>query len=421
MFKLLYFRLKLILADKLNIFVILLSFSLFLLLINSLSSGAKERSNLPIGILDLDQSETSKYLVKQVKKVPAFYVYEEEEKVLNRLLLNEEISGVFTIKEGYEISIKSGITKGLVTIQYLEGNPSAKVLSDIFAGQMLYSISLAKGLNEYEALKKPSILNQDKEITDKEIQYNWFTGQEYIDYLNELSKASDFDFAFDINIVDVMSENGSMNQFTNSVIYYQVIFGILGMIISFVAMFISAGLVVEKEQGLDKKVKITLIKPIYLEWSYILALVTIFSVFSLGITFIIGNLIDNLTLQKLFVMFVFLFLYAIVMGIWFVILGKITKKVSRYQLLGTISILILGLLSFLSMLEGLIQSKIFGFTKILPNPWLIKGLTDTIFNNNIDIMPVTAFCYLLVIGVVLSIINWILRKIQNSRWRHYNE
>lgn len=421
MIKLLLFRLKLVLSNKLNIFVMLLSFALLLLLINSLSFGAKERSNIPIGILDLDQSVTSKDLVQQVKKVPAFYVYEETEKVLNQLLLNEEVSGIFIIKSGFEDSIKSGITTEVVVMKYLEGNPSAKVLSDIFAGQMLYPISLAKGLKEYEALKKQSMRNDSKKNVNNDTQYNWLTGQEYVDCINELSKASDFDFAFDINMVNVMSKNSSISQLDNSVIYYQVIVGILGMIISFVAMFISAGVVEEKEQGLDKKVKITLIKPIYLELSYILALVTILCVFSFGITFILGNFIANFSLQKRIVMFIFLFLYSIVMGMWFIILGKISKRVSSYQLLGTLSILFFGFLSFLSMLEGLLHSRILSITKIIPNRWLMVGVTDMVFNDTIDSFPVTAFWRLLIIGVVLVIANGFMRKIQNLSWRHCHE
>ncbi len=112
---------------------------------------------------------------------------------------------------------------------------------------MLYPISLAKGLKEYEALKKPALGNEKKEIENSEIQNNWFTGQEYVDYINKLSKASDFDFAFDINMVDLESGEGALNPLGNSVIYFQVVFGILGMLISFVAMYITVGAVVEKE------------------------------------------------------------------------------------------------------------------------------------------------------------------------------
>lgn len=419
MIRLYFFRLKLILADKLNCFVILFSFVLFLLLMNSLSYGAEERSNVPVGIMDLDQSETSKVLVEQIKKIPAFYVYEEEEKELNQLLLNEEISGIFIIKEGFEESVNKGTITKLVMMKYLEGNPSAKVLSDIFAGPMIYPISRAKGLKEYEALKKPSFGNE--EITNSDIQYNWFTGQEYLDYINKLSKASDFDFAFDINLVDLESQEGTVNSLGNSVIYYQVIFGILGMLISFVAMYMTAGAVVEKEQGLDKKIKITLLSPIYLDLSYILALITVLSAFSVGITLILGSFIDNLTLQKRIIMFVLLFLYAVIMGMWFMVLGKISKKASRYQILGTVSILLLGVFSFLSMLEGLIQSRLPAITLLLPNRWLVEGITDIVFRSTIDYVPVSAFWSLLVMGGVLLIINWFVNKIQNSYWRSYNE
>jgi ABC-2 type transport system permease protein len=284
---------------------------------------------------------------------------------------------------------------------------------------MIYPISRAKGLKEYEALKKPSFGNE--EITNSDIQYNWFTGQEYLDYINKLSKASDFDFAFDINLVDLESQEGTVNSLGNSVIYYQVIFGILGMLISFVAMYMTAGAVVEKEQGLDKKIKITLLSPIYLDLSYILALITVLSAFSVGITLILGSFIDNLTLQKRIIMFVLLFLYAVIMGMWFMVLGKISKKASRYQILGTVSILLLGVFSFLSMLEGLIQSRLPAITLLLPNRWLVEGITDIVFRSTIDYVPVSAFWSLLVMGGVLLIINWFVNKIQNSYWRSYNE
>ena len=415
MIKLYFFRLKLILVNKLNISVILLSFVIFLILMDSLSFGAIERSNVPVGILDLDQSKTSIELVKKVKKVPVFYVYEEEENELNRLLVDEEVSGIFIIKKGFEDSIKRGITTELVIMKYLEGNPSSKVLTDIFAGQMLYPISLAKSLKEYETLKKSFTGNTENKTIDKETQYNWFTGQEYVRYINQLSKASDFDFAFDINIVDLESANASINQLDNSVIYYQVVFGILGMIISFVAMFLTAGVVVEKEQGLYKKIRITLIKPIQHELSYILALVTILSVFSFGIILILVSFIENITLQKGCIMFSLLLLYAMVMGIWFITLGKIIRKVSKYQLLGTLSILSFGLLSFLSMLEGLLQSKIFRITKILPNRWLMEGITDIAFNNAID-KSFHAFWSLLVMGLILFLLSWFVEMFRKNAW-----
>ncbi len=401
-------------ADKLNCFVILFSFVLFLLLMSSLSFGAEERSNVPIGIMDLDRSETSKVLAEKIKKIPAFYVYEEGEKELNRLLLKEEISGIFIIKEGFEDSVNKGSTEKLVMMKYLEGNKSAKVLSDIFAGPMLYPISLAKGLKEYEALKKPALGNEKKEIENSEIQNNWFTGQEYVDYINKLSKASDFDFAFDINMVDLESGEGALNPLGNSVIYFQVVFGILGMLISFVAMYITVGAVVEKEQGLDAKIKITLLKPVYLDLSYILALITVLSGFSVGITFILGRFIDNLTLEKKVTIFVVIFLYAVIMGMWFMVLGRISKKVSRYQILGTLSILLSGVFGFLSMVEGLIKSRLHGITILLPNRWLIEGITDIAFRSS---RGYSWFWRLLLLGGVLIIINWFVRKIQNSCWR----
>jgi ABC-type multidrug transport system permease subunit len=414
MTRLFFFRLKLILADKLNCFVILFSFVLFLLLMSSLSFGAEERSNVPIGIMDLDRSETSKVLAEKIKKIPAFYVYEEGEKELNRLLLREEISGIFIIKEGFEDSVNKGSTEKLVMMKYLEGNKSAKVLSDIFAGPMLYPISLAKGLKEYEALKKPALGNEKKEIENSEIQNNWFTGQEYVDYINKLSKASDFDFAFDINMVDLESGEGALNPLGNSVIYFQVVFGILGMLISFVAMYITVGAVVEKEQGLDAKIKITLLKPVYLDLSYILALITVLSGFSVGITFILGRFIDNLTLEKKVTIFVVIFLYAVIMGMWFMVLGRISKKVSRYQILGTLSILLSGVFGFLSMVEGLIKSRLHDITILLPNRWLIEGITDIAFRSS---RGYSWFWRLLLLGGVLIIINWFVRKIQNSCWR----
>jgi hypothetical protein len=402
-------RIKLIFQDKMTSFVLIISSILFLLIITFLSNSAEERSSIPIGLLNLDKSDSSNQLVTDLKGVPAFYIYEDKEEKLKDLLYDEQISAYFVIEEGYEKAIQVGRNIDLVTMYYLEGSQSSKILSDIFAGEMLYKMSLYKSLYLYNSLKQNQEINEHNEI-------HFMNDDEFINYMNQLIDKKDFDFAFDIKMIHVKSGSLSVgnNTSNNAILYQQVIWGILGMVLSFIILFIGgAGLIQEKELGIDKRLKLVNSHPFWKDCNYLLIMLMITGILSTIIIFIIGLRLPEFTAMDGLNLFILNCLFVGVVGAGFLLITKFIRKLGMYQLVGVITILFMGICGFLSVVKGLIPIYVLNLLKFTPNNWFIQGFTDIIINNTLQDIPFDSYIRLTLTAIVLIIINTMLGVRQN--------
>jgi len=404
---------KLIFQDKMTCIVLSLSLLIFLLIINSLSLGAHDRSSVPIGLLVMDHSESAEQLTERIKQVPALYVQQGDEASLHKLLKEEQISAIFVIEEGYEKSIKAGRTKNLITMYYMEGNGATKIISDIFAGEMLYKINLYKGFNLYRSLPEDIGTQITPNLENSQSAIHRFSEQEYMKYAQVLTESEDFDFAFDIAMVNVEKNEEIGKILNNSIIYQQIIWGILGMLLSFVAMFIAAGIVLDKEMGLEKRIRISLLRTSLMDYSHLGAILTVLSIFSLLLCILIGGKVQNFTLLKGCALYLLMLLFSLVMGLWFILLGKVIRKVGKYEYIGAFSSLLFGFLGFFYIIEGLMNSKMLKFSKLIPNVWFIKGFTDIILNGSLQDIPFTAHEKLAITAICLFIINRLIGRRQN--------
>ncbi len=373
------YRLKLIFGDKQNCILLACTFVLFLLVAGSLSAGAQNRSNIPIGLIDRDHSESSEQLATGLKQIPALYIYEGGEQKLNKLLYSEQISAIFVLEEGYEESVRSGDVKELVTMYYLEDKDNVKVLSDIFAGEMLYEICLSKGYNLYESLPavKGSASGADGEENGPEL----FSRQEYVKYAKGLAESADYDFAFDIEMVSTGNQDTGSNKLSNSVIYLQIIWGILGMLLPFAAMIMAAGVVLERESGLYKRIRISLIRTSVMDVTNLAAILTVLGIVSIPLCILVGSKTAGFTFMRGCALYLLMLLYSAVTGLWFLFLGKIIKKTVKYQYISVFSIILAGILGFFQLIGGFIRPEILNFLKLIPNNWFIQGFTDIILSN----------------------------------------
>jgi ABC-2 type transport system permease protein len=372
----------------------------FLIVINNLSFHAKERSSVPVGIINLDQSKSAKDLVEAIKKVPALYVYEGEESELKNLLYKEEIRAYFILKEGYEKSIRIGKTNELVTMYYLEGDESAKILSDMIAGEMLYKICLYKGYNLYKTLP----------FTDGTTKRE-LTEQEYTGYTDSLLTTPEFDFAFDIRIVNSNNEDLA-GKIDNSILYLQAVWGIAAMLFSFMAMLMTAVTVYEKEQGIRQRVKIALNKHYYMDLSHFTVTFCLLSILALLLSLSLFFQVPELGLSGALRSFFLSELYSAVMILWFLLLGNLTVRTVRYQFLGVFSVLIFGLLGFFSLAAGFFDNKLLNISKIIPNCWFIKEFTVIILNTNLEDLPYISYIKFIITACGLLIINGFISKRQ---------
>ncbi|WFR59842.1 ABC transporter permease [Anaerocolumna sp. AGMB13025] len=401
-------RLKTIFDHKLTSILMVVSVISFLFVINTLSFHAKERSSVPVGIVNLDTSQSADDVVEAIKKVPAFYVYEGKEKELKDLLYKEEIRAYFIIREGYEKSIRNGKTDELITMYYLEGDESAKILSDLIAGEMLYKICLYKGYNLYKALPFGSkslgasgSLNRKEELSE----------QEYMEYANSLLTSPDFDFAFDIRMVD-SSNQDSAGSIGNSILYLQAVWGITAMLLSFMAMLLTAVTVYEKEQGIRQRVKITLNKHYYMDVNHFTVTFCLLSIITLLLSLGLFFQVPGLGLAGACKIFFLSELFLAVMILWFLLLGNLTVRTVRYQLLGVFSVLIFGFLGFFSLAAGFFDNKLLNISKIIPNCWFIKEFTVIILNTNLENIPYISYIKFIITACGLLVVNGFISKRQ---------
>jgi ABC-2 type transport system permease protein len=233
----LIYRMKLIGKDKATRIILLASVLLFAWMVFSLSVSAGDQSSLPVGIVDNDVSQSSMDLITRLENSASLKVIIGSEKVLNKKLLDEMIISYFVIDNGYEKKIKAGDLDGIITAYFKSDNKAASIISDIVAGEMMYPVCYYKALNLYKQIDFEGVKHTDAR---------------YSDYISSLLRNSkDFDFAFHMNYINPGKSEVSGEALDNSVLYQQLVFGILGILNAFISMFVLSQTVTEKENGVE--------------------------------------------------------------------------------------------------------------------------------------------------------------------------
>jgi len=384
-------RMKLIGKDTTTRVILFSSLLLFSVMVFSLSISARDQSALPIGVVDYDMSSTSIELIANLKEVPSLKVYENSEKELLKLLSDEMIISVFVIKKGYDQKLRIGDLKGIITTNFMKNNRAASIISDIVAGEMMYSICYYKGLRLYE-----QISFEGKKLTAPKYE-------EYMNHLLENSK--DFDFAFDMNYVNPGKSEVQEEAVANTVLYRQLIIGILGILMAFIAMFILSGPVGEKELGVAGRLKLSRLHSLTQDSGNFLALMLVEGLISLIFSILVFTQMQSKDFFLWASIYHLLLLNALVLGGIFILVSKIIKSMILYQLLCSALILFSGGVGFYHLLTGFYQSAANDMINFIPNSWFIQGFTDIIVYGSVGgYMKEGHRILLLMSGVVIALI-----------------
>lgn len=151
MIEIIKIRMRLFLSRK-TLAVIFVIFPLFLSLasVNFLGMNDSE-INSKIGIVDEDKSFISGKLVNRLIEDETLIAVLLEEDLAMDKLLDESITGLYTIKKGFSQKIKSGETKNLIRVEYLSDNYIASGVTDIITPYFLYDV--LKNITEKKTLE----------------------------------------------------------------------------------------------------------------------------------------------------------------------------------------------------------------------------------------------------------------------------
>lgn len=401
--------LKRILFNKTIRIILLCIFLVSMYLTYVMASNAQTKSSIPIGVLNMDDTTEGWELLNQIKQIQVFSVYEESRENLNILLKEDKIQAVFIINKGYEKAIKSGRVNGLVTLLYKENNSGVKILSDIFAGEMLKNICLYKSFLLYDA----SVLNHKDQIESNNPSYD--TLEQYIAYVKDLEERED-SFAFDIKVNKTGGRSVS-SKLDNSLLYIHVLSGILTMLISLLGLYIVLPYVMDKEEGIRKRIRLGTETKHSL---FLLDLYTMTSGFSLLLCF---NLvlcicfyfsIPQFTLLHGVWLFILFWLYSAIVIPGGMIIGILAGKVRTYEGIGIVVALLFGILGIGSMFTGFIKNDLLNISKLVPNSWFINGFIDIIVNTGLQDIPYMQLFRLGITGCGLICILCLLDKVKSD-------
>lgn len=363
-FILFLFRIKLLLKDVTTLVVLGLLMLVFSLMIMSMTKSAEDLSSIPVGIIDNDESNSSKELIEKLNGAKSLRYVEKSEGELNKLLMDEMIYAIVVIEKGYEDGLKQGELKNAITMYYKKDNKSASIISDIVAGEIVYPLCLNKCFRYYENI----------EFTGTK-----FSFQQYEEYMNKLiGNSNDFDFAFQLIYSNPKNNIVTEDSVSNSVLYNQLIFGILGILIAFVSMFILSQSVREKEIGVEDRLKISNFHILKRDIANILAMLAIEGLLALVF---IGLIFHQLGIDNIGLWisgYFLLLLNALVLGGVMQLIAKTVKRIHLYQVFCSVMILLTGGLGFYYLLNSFYQGISENMIKIIPNSWFIKGFTDII-------------------------------------------
>lgn len=374
--------LKLLFRDQGTLILFFVSVLCFFLICNSLNQAADTKSKIPIGIVNLDTidsngviipSDASSSLICNLNKVEAFRVILGDFDELKKRLSQNEIYCFYVIESGYEKKIKASELTHLITVYRKKGDDSVPLLSDIFAGEMINQICIEKSASRYASLFK-----EDK----------WGAKESYLQYVNDLKEREDILFRFDIELSDIELNNTEFSntehktniyeKLETSLLYRQIVAGIFAILLSFLIMFSYTYVCMEREQGLQKRLKLTVAKKGTAELGWMISVLLLAMV--LSIVFVSCVCYSIGLPQVFFKLLCLSFLFALMIAFIFAFISKVVTHFLGYQLVGALVVFVLGASGFLSMIVGILNTDFLNVFKFTPNGWFIEKFVDIIIN-----------------------------------------
>lgn len=347
--------LKLIGSSKTVIAVLFLSFFFFFLMASGLVRGAEQRSSLPVGITDLDNSEESVRLTEELKKLPSFYVYEGDEAEMERLLRNEKILASLRIKKGYGDMVGRGDIRNAISVSYLKNNYGAPLIADIAAGEMMYEVCLGRSGEVYGRLEQAAASVEDY--------------RNGVDRMKESSSQEGF-------LIRFVSPDGTLQDkqgLKNSLLYQQLIMGMYGVVSGFLILFLTGCVWTEKSSPAARRIRaggIGTIRMCTAHGIVILAAASVMSLISMCFLILPGQMgaagYGRLFFTELLAGFAYLIL--------FIIIREKVKGIAAYQSAAGLAVVLTGMCGMV----GLFDAGILNISKIMPNYWCIEAFTAII-------------------------------------------
>ena len=359
-------------------------------LIGSFAKVADEKTSIPVGVIDSDNSERSKNIVENLKNVPSLYIIEGEYEELEHQLVEGNVYVIIEINKGFEEFLKEGKKDKLLTQYYISGNKNMSLVSDVVLSQVLDDICYFACIRAYHQHDEYD-LRSDKEY------------QEHLRHIYEEYKGSvDFDF----EIVNIESNKNVTDNVSNGIIYKLVMVGIITILVSFITLFASNVIISDIRYNTHVRMNISHANCISKAIGDLLALF-ITSLIYIILSFIIlfGKLGLN-SFDEVLQMIIGLVLFNVmVCGVFVLLANVVVKEPVMFQIIGAFTVCLMGIFGSFEIIAVLVPDFMKKLANIIPNVYVVRLYNKLCFvEDGIDVLgDMTIFTLVIVFGMLLLV------------------
>lgn len=367
----------------------------------SMFEASEEKDGLAIGLIDSDNSETSRKFTKKLKENDSLIITTGNYEELEHMLKESKLLCVFEIQEGFEDKVKSGEVQKLFIDYYLPNRENMSIISDIVLSHILDEVCYYICLEQYHEF------GADYEIMSDE---------DYAEMVKKRYSEVDVNFAFDFQIVDLSFGEVINKDVDNSHVFKLVDMAIVGILISFIVLFASNTIIMDKTYRMNSRINISLSHKFARLLGDVLSLFIVSGSYTLITGIILGSKFGFNQTSDYAIFAVILALFTLSMDLIFVLLTQIINEPIVLQLLGAYLVCALGVLGSFEIIQMILPRNISKITALLPNSWLIGCFDDIVFKNHInDKVPVVVITV-----VLLFAVNFIIKyvKKEDNRYEH---
>ncbi len=235
-------RWRLILNNKKLTLIILLVPIILSIGIGTVFRDYSAIDEIPIAVIDQDQSGQSEILIQKLLKLDTLDVQRLSIKDANQLLNDSRIEAVFTILEGYEDMILSGEVDDSIEIKFLESNLVAGALGDIVAREVIKDLVVFSAGNKAERLLK----SEQAKVIAMEKANAFMEDNQFELRMNQTLR---------LPSADTTSESPQHTQNAQTSMGNRIVLGMTLASTAFFMIFIGASIIEEKRQAAFDRLK----------------------------------------------------------------------------------------------------------------------------------------------------------------------
>lgn len=365
------FLIKMNFKNLFSNYMVLISMFILMVILSLVCTGLireyEDKSSVPVGIIDEDNSELSKSVMEKLSNLEGILLVPGNREALDEKLRDEEIYAYFIINKGFETSVNACDYSKVVQMVYLGQNQFVSILSDIFAQAMMKDVVLKEGEKLYQTFKNY-----------EDLIYK----TDYHDFMEKKYANSEESFAFQYQYYNVTGKNlGETKAINNTLISTEMFLALGGIFLSFFIMQLL--FCMDKKVSVLKRTHIS-----YGSWWLIEVadLLTILIAEVVMTTLVTGYLFTSLSIELgsyLLSLMGLLLVFLLATTLLFVIFKKVISSKIIYQFVGFLIIFGLGGLSILMFLSQLKIDWMAVLAKKIPNYWFIDGITAIILGENV--------------------------------------